>query len=168
METNETNKGMDGLGVNNLERYCYNKLVESSLPFCYECKKFELLQAKSLKIPCYEQFKGKLITRTSVNKTSYTPDFIILDKYIIETKGYLRSKDLLIWKLFKHYVIDNNLNYTLFMPRNNKQVDFVINHILENESSLSSLSKKEQTKTTNKKNKRNFTKRKSSVSRIKR
>lgn len=116
-----------------LERYCYNQLSESSMPFCYECEKFELLPATELNTPCFEQFKKRLINRPKVNNMTYTPDFVVFDRFIIETKGHLRPRDQVVWKLFKHFIKSNNLNYHIFMPRNRNQVDWVIDYIKQYE-----------------------------------
>ena len=112
-----------------LERYCHSQLVESGMSFCYECQVYELLPAFDLEIPCYEHFKKRLIKKEKVNNMSSTPDFIVNDKYIIETKGHLRPRDQVVWKLFKHHIKQKKLDYYIFMPRNKKQVDFVIDYI---------------------------------------
>lgn len=36
------------------------------------------------------------------------------------------------WKMFKHYLITRNMNIDLFMPRNQKQVNIVVDYIKEN------------------------------------
>ena len=50
-------------------------------------------------------------------------------KFIIETKGYANESFPLRWKLFKKHLKDNNHHYVLFMPRNKKQVDEVVDLI---------------------------------------
>lgn len=112
-----------------LERYCYSQLKESSIPFCYECKTFELLPALQLDFVCMEKYGRKLIKRKTVQNMVYTPDFVIDDKYYIETKGYFRPKDTITWKLFKHYIANNKKDFEIFMPRNDKQIDQVIEYI---------------------------------------
>lgn len=64
-----------------------------------------------------------------VREITYTPDFVGKD-WVIETKGMKTPDFLLKWKLFKKYLIDNNLKYTLYMPSNQKQVRLAIEHIL--------------------------------------
>jgi hypothetical protein len=64
-----------------------------------------------------------------VREITYTPDFVGKD-WVIETKGMKTPDFLLKWKLFKRYLTDNNLKYTLYMPSSQKQVRLAIEHIL--------------------------------------
>lgn len=36
------------------------------------------------------------------------------------------------FKLFKKFLTDNNIKYDLYLPKNQKQVDYCINLILDN------------------------------------
>ena len=62
---------------------------------------------------------------------TYTPDFVG-DKWIIETKGNPNDAFPLRWKLFKKYLVDHDLIYDLYVPRNHKQIDETIKQIKEN------------------------------------
>ena len=59
-----------------------------------------------------------------------TPPTVSHDhRFIIETKGYVPSQHTfpLRWKLFLHYLRDNDMeDYMLFIPKNKKQVDETI------------------------------------------
>ena len=56
---------------------------------------------------------------------TYTPDFVGED-FIIECKGNMNDAFPIRFKLFKYYLHTNNLNYKLFLPRNQKDVDKVV------------------------------------------
>jgi hypothetical protein len=62
----------------------------------------------------YKGFKLRPIT--------YTPDFTDYD-FIIECKGYETDVFKIKWKLFKNYLVQHNMNYDLYMPKNHKEVD---------------------------------------------
>ena len=70
-------------------------------------------------------YSGKM-----VRKMEYTPDFVSHEhKFIIETKGTSAHStgSPLRWKLFlKQMVETGNGDYMLFVPKNSKQVDKVI------------------------------------------
>jgi hypothetical protein len=62
----------------------------------------------------------------------YTPDFVAKDgSWIIETKGYLPSHHdfPMRWKLFLKYIMDNDLNYDVYLAKNRQQVDQAISEI---------------------------------------
>ena len=62
----------------------------------------------------------------------YTPDFVAKDgSWIIETKGYLPSHHdfPMRWKLFLKHIMDNNLNYDVYLAKNRQQVDQAISEI---------------------------------------
>ena len=71
-----------------------------------------------------------------VRGITYTPDFVLPKlKTIIETKGYIRSQHSfpLRFKLFLSYLVNNDMgDWKIFLIKNNKQVDEVIN-LLKNE-----------------------------------
>ena len=49
----------------------------------------------------------------------------------METKG-MKTQDFIIrWKLFKKYLTEHGLDYTLFMPTNKKQIEESIRIIKE-------------------------------------
>lgn len=80
---------------------------------------------------CYEGTTKKLYNKGSkIRPITYTPDFVDPNgKFIIETKGYANESFPLRWKLFKKHLKDTQQQYVLFMPRNKKQVDEVVDLI---------------------------------------
>ena len=94
----------------NLELYCYKELEKAKVLVEYEETTFTIFDA--------------LVYPQAI---TYTPDFVDPNgKWIIETKGYANESFPLRWKLFKKHLKDNNHHYVLFMPRNKKQVDEVV------------------------------------------
>jgi hypothetical protein len=117
-----------------LETYCYDQLKEAKLKFYYEPETFELVSSFRYGGVYYKSSKGKDVmtnaTERVVLPVKYTPDFVSHEhKFIIETKGYVPSQHTfpLRWKLFLHYLRDNDMDdYMLFIPKNKKQVDETI------------------------------------------
>lgn len=114
----------------NLEVYCYKRLKEEGIPAEYENHRFILQEGftfnnKSHEVRKYkgEKHYGDISDR--VRGISYTPDFVG-SNFIIETKGHPNDAFPIKWKLFKKYLVNNNMNYELFVPRNKKQVDETI------------------------------------------
>lgn len=100
-----------------LEGYCYEQLKKYNIIAPYEEVRFEILPAFS--------YRGE-----SIRRMSYTPDFVGKD-FIIECKGLVSDSFPLRYKLFKYFLFTENLNYKLYMPRNRKNVDEVIQKILD-------------------------------------
>jgi hypothetical protein len=123
-----------------LELYCYKKLKDANLSFQYEAIKYEIVPNFRFKNDSYELFKVKGQRtfdkqRQNIRAITYTPDFVgyypeTNNVFIIETKGNPNDAFPLKWKLFKKYLNDTNLNIDLYMPRNQKQIELVINLIL--------------------------------------
>jgi len=118
-----------------LELYCYKKLTELKIKFKYEENTFELIPSFQFKNDSYELFKknGKRYfgpQRSHVRCITYTPDFVG-NGWIIETKGNPNDAFPLKWKLFKKYLVDNNIEVDLYMPRNQGQIDEIIKIIHE-------------------------------------
>jgi hypothetical protein len=111
-----------------LELYCYKKLEELNIPVEYEQTTFTICDSFIYPEICHEGSYTKLAKKTSkIRAITYTPDFIDPNgKWIIETKGYSNESFPLRWKLFKKHLTENTHTYVLFMPRNKKQVDEVI------------------------------------------
>tara|TARA_R100000152_G_C6610793_1_gene64738 strand:+ start:140 stop:586 length:447 start_codon:yes stop_codon:yes gene_type:complete len=112
----------------NLELYCYKQLEEAEILVDYEEHTFTIFPATVYPQACYEGTTKKLYNKGSkIRPITYTPDFVDPNgKFIIETKGYANESFPLRWKLFKKHLKDNDHRYVLFMPRNKKQVDEVI------------------------------------------
>jgi len=126
-----------------LELYCYQKLQELTLilpiVFSYDSVKFNLLDSFVFTNDCYELVKRKNYKqfeqiRPNVKGITYTPDFVGTHTdtgrmFIIETKGNPNDAFPLRWKLFKKSLIDNKTQADIYMPRNLKHIDQVINII---------------------------------------
>ena len=61
---------------------------------------------------------------------TYTPDFVLPNGIIIETKGRANESFPMRWKLFKRLVMNQFPNVTLYKPQNQKECDKVIELIL--------------------------------------
>ena len=61
---------------------------------------------------------------------TYLPDFVGKD-FIIECKGLIGDSFPLRWKIFKYMLMKQKSNYKLYLVRNQKQVDTLI-EILKN------------------------------------
>ena len=120
---------VDGISFRSrLEAFAYKELKKSGIKFDYEKEKFVLLDKLNYEGVSIEKRKkkGKLVfdqALASVRSTTYLPDFTNLkDGWIIEIKGLKSDVFNLKWKLFKHYLVKNNLNYDLYMPGSKKQI----------------------------------------------
>ena len=118
-----------------LEGYCYEQLKASGIPFRYEQDSFILVPAFSFPNDSWElgKVKGERVFKKAnptIRAITYKPDFTNLDQgWVIECKGMITDTFPIRWKLFKRYIQENNLNYDLYMPRNKKHIDEVINLI---------------------------------------
>jgi len=126
-----------------LELYCYKALKDANLNFQYEKHRYETLPPFTFKNNSYELFKRKGqktfgLQRNNIRGITYTPDFVGEyhgQMFIIETKGNPNDAFPIRWKLFKRYLVVNNIDANLYMPRNQKQIDEVIK-IIKNERLL--------------------------------
>lgn len=98
-----------------LETYTYKKLKEAGIDAEYESTHFEL-------IPKFE-YNGE-----KVRAMTYLPDFVGKN-FIIECKGLVTDSFPLRWKIFKYYLKRENKDYKLFLVRNQKQVDEMVNEL---------------------------------------
>lgn len=98
-----------------LEVYCYKRLQESNIKTEYESKKFILQQ-------------GFELDNEKIRPITYTPDFIG-DTFIIECKGMQTDSFKIKWKMFKYWLFTNKINYKLYMPRNQKDIEKIIQDI---------------------------------------
>jgi len=120
-----------------LEVYCYKKLKENNINFRYEEDTFELIGKFEYPNTCLEPFKdGKKWSMgdktNKIRPIKYTPDFAnTKDGWIIECKGNANDIFPIKWKLFKHYLFINRLNYRLYLPKNQGHVDECIKNILK-------------------------------------
>jgi len=117
-----------------LEVHCYKALKDANLDFRYEERRYELVPPFTFINNSYELFKRKGkrtfgLQRNNIRGITYTPDFVGEYKgqmFIIETKGNPNDAFPIRWKLFKRYLLKNNINADLYMPRNQKQIDEVV------------------------------------------
>jgi hypothetical protein len=119
-----------------LELYCYRALNKANIPNEYEGKTFELVEKFKFEGLLMDKgtTKGKKVFKQmtgNVRNISYTPDFINLDAgFIIETKGLRTPEFKMRFKLFLKYLYENNKNYDVYIPSNQKEVDQTIQLIL--------------------------------------
>ena len=106
-----------------LETYTYKQLKLHKIDADYEQIKFTLQDSF--------RYKGEL-----VRAIGYTPDFVG-DEFVIECKGFANESFPLKWKMFKHFLFNNGLDFDLYLPRNQKQVDEVIQLILNKRNGTS-------------------------------
>lgn len=113
---NATSNIYDGIKFRSkLETYTYKKLKEAGIDAEYESTHFEL-------IPKFE-YNGE-----KVRAMTYLPDFVGKN-FIIECKGLVTDSFPLRWKIFKYYLKQENKDYKLFLVRNQKQVDEMVNEL---------------------------------------
>lgn len=115
---NATPLEFDGIQFKSkLEVYCYKLLKDKGIPAEYEEHRFQILEPFT-----YNDKK--------IRGMYFTPDFVG-DDFIIECKGFMNDAFPLRWKLFKHYLLINNLRYDLYLPRNKKDVEAVVSEIVD-------------------------------------
>jgi hypothetical protein len=116
---NATPLEYDGINFKSkLEMYCYKLLRENNIPVEYEVEKFLIL-------------KPFVYNEESVRGMTFTPDFVG-DNFVVECKGFMNDAFPLRWKLFKYYLSSNKLRYDLYLPRNKKDVELVVQEIVNN------------------------------------
>lgn len=135
---NTKNIVIDGIRFKSkLEGYCYEQLKANGIPFKYEEDIFTLINPFTFNNSSWElgKIKGVRVFREAnpkIRAITYKPDFTNLEQgWVIECKGMMTDTFPMRWKLFKRYIQENGLNYDLYMPRNKKHIDIVINLINE-------------------------------------
>ena len=117
---NATPNEYDGIKFRSkLETYTYKKLKEAKIKADYEKHRFELLPAFT-----FGEKKYRPMT--------YLPDFVG-DGFIIECKGFGNELFPMRWKLFKRYLMLNNLDYDLYICKNKKEINDLIYDIKRKE-----------------------------------
>ena len=101
-----------------LEGYCYTKLKEAHIPTEYEPTHFTLLPAFT--------YDGE-----NIRKMTYKPDFVGKN-FIVECKGLITDSFPLRFKLFKRYLKQHHSTNKVYLVRNQKQVDEMIQEIINN------------------------------------
>jgi len=114
---NATRVEYDGVQFRSkLERYMYQQLKDNNIDFKYEEEKFVLIQS-------FEYLGEK------IRACTYLPDFIVTingKKAVLEPKGMMTETFKIKIKMIKKYLKDNNLNYPMFLVRNQQQCRDVI------------------------------------------
>lgn len=116
---NATRTEYDGIKFRSkLEAYTYKRLKEENFNnFRYEEITYDIIEK-------FEYMGEK------VRAVKMTPDFIDPDnKILIEVKGYANDVYPLKKKLLKRYMKINNLDFTMFEVKNQKQVEEVIKQL---------------------------------------
>ena len=115
-----------------LEKFCAEQLDDNKVKYGYETMTFTLMEKFTSNCPFYgyiqytdrktkERVKSFEITTPNIRAMTYTPDFVG-NGWIIETKGMMTDSAVLKQKLFKKHLLDNDLHYIVFVPRNKTQV----------------------------------------------
>ena len=126
----------DGISFKSrLEVNCYKALKEADIKFKYEPTSYEVLGSFLFEHNSYERLangKGDFINRGNkkVLGMKYTPDFVG-DGFIIEVKGRPNERFPVVWKLFKKMIVTKGIDVDLYMPRNKKDCDDVVESIIK-------------------------------------
>lgn len=118
-----------------LEKYMYVALKEANIKSEYEGKTFTLHDGFMFENESYERQangKGDMVNRgcKKIQPIRYTPDFIAMEEFIIETKGRANESFPMRWKMFKKHVKEQYPHVTLYKPQNQKECDKVVELII--------------------------------------
>ena len=128
---------IDGIKfASQLEAFTYKQLKLAGLEFDYEPRSYEIYPKFVYPGETWEQVGKKPDLENKQLKTilpiTYTPDFVAKDEsWVIECKGFANDRFPYVWKMFKHRLIKGKKLPALFVPKNQKQVLFSIQRILE-------------------------------------
>lgn len=122
-----------------LEAFTYSKLKENGInDFAYETIKFVLQPKFTFTGTSMESFekkdrltgmktKGFDEAKNEIREITYLPDFVCVDAekktgWILEVKGF--STDVFVnkWKEFKHLLVKEGFNVSLYLPNNQMNV----------------------------------------------
>jgi hypothetical protein len=106
---------VDAYGIHfrsKLELYTYEAFMKAGIPVKYEPKHFTLLKS-------FEWMGQK------IRPITYLPDFVGRG-FIVECKGLMGDAFPIRWKLFKYYLKRHRSKVKLFLVRNHKDVDNMI------------------------------------------
>jgi len=137
--TRSTKVEQDGFKfASKLELHMYRLLKKNKIPALYEGKTFTIVDGFDFNMSTYEKTPKKKILHDKGNKKvlpiKYTPDFIDTQeklRFIIECKGNPNESFPIRWKLFKKHLVDTGQNPTLYMPRNQKDCEVVVELLKE-------------------------------------
>lgn len=115
---NATKVEVDGIKFRSkLEAKAYERLKSEGFCFEYEAVTYTIIEK-------FEYLGEK------VRPITITPDFIDADKrIIIEVKGFANDAFPLRWKLLKRHLCINNLDFRLYVVRNAKELELLINDL---------------------------------------
>ena len=128
---------IDGIKfASQLEAFTYKQLKLAGLEFDYEPRSYEIYPKFVYPGETWEQVGKKPDLENKQLKTilpiTYTPDFVAKDEsWVIECKGFANDRFPYVWKMFKHRLTKGKKLPALFVPKNQKQVLFSIQRILE-------------------------------------
>ena len=105
-----------------LDMWMYQALTDNKLPFTYSSQRFTIIDQF--------EYKGKKYL-----PITYKPDFVS-DKFIIECKGFGNELFPMRWKLFKRYLMLNNLNYDLYICKNKSEIQGIIDDIKQKQNEI--------------------------------
>lgn len=133
-----------------LEEYCADQLKEHKVDFCYEPFQLTIVEGFEYEPESWEKvgkISGYKLQRKKVNPIRYTPDFVSHPNvgdvvWIIETKGYFNPLARIKWKLFKQWLLKEQLDWRLFLPTNKREVKESIDLIVDYEQSKRVLRRK--------------------------
>lgn len=120
-----------------LELYCYKSLKQANISAVYEQKVITLSPAFEYNFDSFE-YTGKGDTKSfkiaskKIQHITCKPDFadingsIIGEEFMIECKGYANDIFPLKLKLLKKALKDSNFKGTYYLPRNQQEVNKVI------------------------------------------
>ena len=121
-----------------LESHMYLLLKANGIPAGYESQKFTIINGFHAGFSSYEKTPAKKFLHDRGHKKilpiTYTPDFVDTQnppRFIIECKGNPNERFPMVWKLFKRHLHLQGLAPDLFVPRNQKDCQEVINIIKE-------------------------------------
>jgi len=122
-----------------LEQHLFKLFDDVGVKIKYEEEVFTIINKFYFPNPSYEKTinsKGTLVNKGEKTHLAitYKPDFTLdigNKKVIIECKGLATDVYQMRMKLFKKYIADNNLDYVLYVPRNQAQNTWVFNEVMK-------------------------------------
>lgn len=133
---NAKKTSLDGIDfASGLEKNCYIALNKAKLYEGYENEEFQLMEPFKIENTCIERQangKGDFKQRSiSIRGIKYTPDFCGKD-FVIECKGRANESFPIRFKMFKKLMFDNNDTRAIYKPQNMKDIEAMVEMILNN------------------------------------
>lgn len=122
-----------------LEQHLFKLFDDAGVKIKYEEEVFTIIDKFYFPNASYEKTinsKGTLVNKGEKTHLAikYTPDFTLdlgSKKIIIECKGLATDVYQMRMKLFKKYIADNNLDYVIYVPRNQAQNKWVFDEVMK-------------------------------------